>query len=141
MIDEKKIIVDEDWKSRVAAEREAASRHEGAQPAADGGDRPPPKVAAATEGSRPRPQLPPASFDLLVTGFVTEAMVALGQLPHPVSGQFDPDQEQARYAIDMLDVLAEKTKGNLEPAEERGLREVLHQLRMAFISFGLPADN
>ena len=40
----------------------------------------------------------------------------------------------ARYAIDMLEMLAEKTKGNLTPGEERGLRDLLHQLRMAFVA-------
>jgi hypothetical protein len=40
----------------------------------------------------------------------------------------------ARFAIDMIEVIAEKTKGNLTPQEEQGLQQVLHQLRMAFIA-------
>jgi hypothetical protein len=125
MSDEKKIIVDEDWKGQVAAEKEAAARQAGRQP-----------NEAASAGGPSGADLPPieASFDLLVTSFVTEAMVALGQIPHPASGQQEFDPHHARFAIDMLDVIAEKTKGNLAPEEDRGLQEVIHQLRMAFVA-------
>jgi hypothetical protein len=123
MSDEKKIIIDEDWKSQVAAEKEAAAREahhtEGAAGSQSGG-----------ESAQPIP----ASFELLVTTFVTEAMVALGQLPHPVSGKLEFDPVHARFAIDMLEVIAEKTKGNLTPPEERALQDVLHQLRMGFVA-------
>jgi len=122
MSEEKKIIVDEDWKSQVAAEKEAAQRQAPHQPGEP--------ASAAAAGSQPIP----ASFDLLVTSFVTEAMIALGQIPHPVSGKQQFDPATARFAIDMLDVIAAKTKGNLTPDEERGLEEVIHQLRMAFVA-------
>jgi Domain of unknown function (DUF1844) len=126
MSEEKKIIIDEDWKSRVAAEKEAAARETHAPtPVA------PPGEAASAAG---RPELPPASFEMLATTLATEAMIGLGQIPHPLTQKLHADPDQARYAIDMLEMLAEKTKGNLTPGEERGLRDLLHQLRMAFIA-------
>lgn len=125
MSDDKKIIVDEDWKSRVAAEKEAVER----SPQAPPGD-----AASAAAAQAPQDaELPPASFELLVTTLITEAMIGLGQLPHPMTQRLHRDVEQARYAIDMLDVLAEKTKGNLTALEDRYLRDTLHQLRMAFV--------
>jgi hypothetical protein len=124
MSDEKKIIVDEDWKSRVAAEKEAAA-HKAAEPASP---------AAGEATSARRPELPAASFEMLVTTLATEAMIGLGQIPHPMTQELHPDPDQARYAIDMLEMLAEKTKGNLTPGEEHGMRDLLHQLRMAFIA-------
>jgi hypothetical protein len=127
MSEEKKIIIDEDWKTQVAAEKEAASREAHPEP-------PTGEPASAGGRTEPSSQGIPASFDLLVTTFVTEAMVALGQLPHPVTNRLEFDPVHARFAIDMLEVIAEKTKGNLEPAEERGLEDVLHQLRMAFVA-------
>jgi hypothetical protein len=130
--EEKKIIVDEDWKSQVAAEKEAAERerHEHDDDS---------KRETAAEGeseadSGPQLSLPPASFDMLVTMFATEAMVGLGQIPHPSTGKLNFEPAQAKYSIDMLEVLAEKTKGNLTPIEESGLQQVLHQLRMAFVA-------
>ena len=117
-VDQKKIIIDEDWKTQVAAEKEAALR----QPEGDEAD-------AEAIG-----ELPEASFELLISTFVTEAMVALGQFPHPGTGEIEADPEHAKFAIDMLEVIAEKTKGNLDPMEEQGIKDILHQLRMAFIA-------
>jgi hypothetical protein len=122
MSEEKKIFVDEDWKNQVAAEKQAAQRQAPHQPGEP--------ASAAAVGS----QAIPATFDLLVTSFVTEAMVALGQIAHPISGKQQFDPAAARFAIDMLDVIAEKTKGNLTSDEERGLEQVIHQLRMAFVA-------
>jgi hypothetical protein len=125
MSGEKRIIVDEDWKTRVEAERDAAVRAKQGEVAAE--------TARPTPGE-PAPQMPPASFEMLVTTLATEAMIGLGQIPHPLSGKVHIDAMQARYAIDMLEMLAEKTKGNLTPGEERGLGDLLHQLRMAFVA-------
>jgi hypothetical protein len=127
MSEEKKIIIDEDWKSQVAAEKEAAERQAREKPrgVADS-----PGAAAGAAAHEPLE----ASFELLITTFVTEAMAALGQLPHPATGALEFDPAHARFAIDMLEVIAEKTKGNLTPDEERGLQQVVHQLRMAFVA-------
>lgn len=122
MSDAKKIIIDEDWKSQVAAEKEAA-KHPAA--GAEGlGDDP-----SALDG-----ELPEASFELLISTFVTEAMVALGQFPHPGTGEIAADPGHAKFAIDMIAVIADKTKGNLNPMEEQGLHDLLHQLRMTYVA-------
>ena len=130
MSDEKKIIVDEDWKTRVAAEKEAVSRETAAPMVDAGSDEPASEAGSRTEA----PPMPPASFEMLVTTLATEAMIGLGQYPHPMTGKIHADAAQARYAIDMLEMLSEKTKGNLTPGEERGMRDLLHQLRMAFVA-------
>lgn len=127
MGEEKKIFIDEDWKSQVAAEKEAAAQQ---QPSA-GAEAAQPSPGASNGDKMP---LPEASFELLVTTFVTEAMVALGQFPHPGTGEIEADPEHAKFAIDMLDVIAAKTKGNLSPVEAQGLEDILHQLRMAYVA-------
>ena len=133
MSDEKKIIVDEDWKSQVAAEKEALAREAHAkQESPDAGAEV--EIASSDGTSAPLPPMPPASFEMLVTTLATEAMIGMGQIPHPLTGKIHADAAQARYAIDMLEMLAEKTKGNLLPGEDRGMRDLLHQLRMAFVA-------
>jgi Domain of unknown function (DUF1844) len=126
MSDEKKIIVDEDWKSQVEAEKQAAQEVQ------------PPEQPVADAANQPGPaadmQFPPASFDLLLTTLATETLVALGQLPHPVTGKAKAHRNHAKYLIDTIDVLREKTKGNLTPEEQQGIEGLLHQLRMAFVS-------
>ena len=123
MSEEKKIIIDDDWKSQVAAEKEALKKE-----AADI------EAGVQPEASDSPGTMPPASLELLVTTLATEAMVAMGQIPNPATGESSATPEHARYAIDMLEVLQEKTKGNLTPGEDNMLEGLLHQLRMAFVS-------
>ena len=117
--DKPKIIVDEDWKSQVQAEKEAAEKPE------------------PDSSQPPRPQaempIPEASFSLLVTTLATQAMVALGQVPLPEDEQIPVNLDFAKHCIDTLDVLAEKTKGNLTPEEANLLERLLHESRMLFI--------
>jgi hypothetical protein len=58
---------------------------------------------------------------------------ALGQIPHPATGQAHVHRHQAQYLIDTIDVLRQKTTGNLTPDEQQMIDSVLHQLRMLFL--------
>ena len=78
-------------------------------------------------------ELPPPSLEVIISTFATQAAVALGQVPNPVTNKTEDDLEQAKFAIDLLQVLEEKTKGNREENEERLLTDVLYKLRMIFI--------
>ena len=124
---EKKIIVDEDWKTRVTAEKEAAEKQQAESDDDQSGQSE--SAASAEEGA-----YPPASFEMLISSLATEAMMAMGQIPHPVTGQAEANLDQARYAIDLLEILQEKTKGNLDDQQDNALRDILHQLRMSYIA-------
>ncbi len=120
--DQKKIIIDEDWKSQVRAEKEAA-RHE------DQEEAPEPGPEQAEPG-----ELPPASFPLLVTDIITQPLISMGQVPDPVDGKSVVRLDLARHSIDILAMLQDKTKGNLTGEEEQMLEDALHQLRMLFVT-------
>jgi hypothetical protein len=130
MTEEKKIIIDEDWKSQVQAEKEAAAKKSADEPVSAA--RPEEAMAASNAGGGPA--FPPASFEMLVTTLATEALVALGQVPHPLSGKAEQQPDQAKYLIDTLEVLQQKTKGNLTPAEQQLIDSILHQMRMLFVA-------
>jgi hypothetical protein len=125
MADEKKLIIDEDWKSQVQAEKAQAAKTEPGES---------PRHAAADAAGAEDVPMPPASFELLLTTLATEALVALGQVPHPATGKPHVHHHQSKYLIDMLDVLREKTQGNLTSDEQQLLEGLLHQLRMAFVA-------
>jgi hypothetical protein len=125
--DEQKIIIDEDWKSQVQAEKEAAARVKPSAP--DGGA----ATAAPSQAAARDAPMPPASLELLLTMLATEALVALGQMPHPATGQVQTQRNQAEYLIDTIDVIKEKTKGNLTPGEQQLIETLLHQLRIVFV--------
>jgi len=77
----------------------------------------------------------PASpeFSSIVASLATGALMALGGESEEEGKPGKPDLPRARYAIDLLEILAVKTKGNLTPDEDRHLSAILHQLRMAFV--------
>ncbi len=131
MSEEKKIIIDEDWKAQVQAEKEAAAKHSTPSDSTVAGGANPPGSAAAAEND---PQMPPASFELLITSLATEALMALGQMPHPVTRELHVQRNHAQYLIDTIDVLRQKSQGNLSPGEQQLVDSVLHQLRMLFVS-------
>jgi len=123
--EEKKIIVDEDWKAQVQAEKEAA-RHE------KEADADAPK--AESPGDTDTGEIPPASFSTLVVTLATQAMASLGQVPDPAEGKPVVRLELAGHFIDTLAILQEKTKGNLTDEESAVLENVLHELRMAHLA-------
>jgi hypothetical protein len=123
MSEEKKIIIDEDWKTRVQAEKEAADSQPESKPA-----------PAAAEGSATDDfQMPPASFELLLSTLASEAMMSLGVLAPPGADKPMYRPNQAKYLIDTIEVLRDKTKGNLTPAESKAVEDMLHQLRLIFV--------
>jgi len=64
----------------------------------------------------------------------TQALFALGLIRVQGEEEREPDLEMARYNIDMLDMLSEKTKGNLTPEEQKMLKNTLADLHMGFVS-------
>ena len=77
--------------------------------------------------------IPPASFDLLVMTHASQAMLAMGFMPDPTTGEMVKNLKLAGHHVDMLGILEEKTTGNLTEAEAAMLENSLHQLRMAFV--------
>ena len=73
------------------------------------------------------------NFNSLVSMFATQAMLFLGAIPDPQTGQTRLDLEQARIPIDALEMLQIKTKGNLTEQEAEQLKKVLSDLQMAFV--------
>ena len=73
---------------------------------------------------------PPATFEFLVHTMFTQALMALGRIPNPITGKAVKNLPTARHFIDMLGVIEAKTKGNLDADERRLLEEVQHQLRV-----------
>lgn len=82
---------------------------------------------------RPLDEPEGVDFTMLVNAMAQPALLFLGEIPHPSTGQRDLDLEQARIQIDMLDLLRVKCRGNLTPPEEGLLERVLYELRMLYV--------
>ena len=91
-------------------------------------------TATATDETAATPDFPPASLEMLFMTHHTQAIMALGLVPDPVSGETSNNKSAAKFHIDMLGLIEEKTKGNLDEKESETLSAILHQLRMAFMN-------
>ena len=76
--------------------------------------------------------LPSPSFEILVAQIATPALVQLGQIPNPINGKTEISLPRSRFSIELLRILADRTRGNLKPEEERALRTVLAQLQTRY---------
>ena len=113
--------VDEDWKKQAREEREKIA----------GEVRPKQEEAAAGGGAAAGTTDP--KFLELIQALATEALMFLGAIAHPQTGQavFAPDQ--AKRSIDYLHILEQKTKGNLSQEEADLLKNANHELRIAYV--------
>lgn len=141
---EPKLVVDTDWKEQVAKEKAEATA--GPEPEAEDLDRGPDSTVAesnpensdaensdAENNDAELPPPPPASFEVLISLLFTQAMGTLGHMPHPATGKVEVNKPYAKHYIDTLEMLGEKTKGNLSDDESKMLSEALHALRMAYV--------
>jgi len=72
-------------------------------------------------------------FAALVRDFESMALAGFGKIVNPVSQQVERSLERAKFAIDMLGMLEEKTRGNLDETEVSLLRQVLTNLRLNYV--------
>jgi len=95
---------------------------------------PPPRPAAA-ESAAPgaAPADEPVTFSTFVLGLSTQALLHLGEIPNPMTHALERDLGAAKHVIDILGILQEKTRSNLEPGEESLLDSVLYDLRMRYV--------
>jgi hypothetical protein len=79
-------------------------------------------------------RMPEVSFNLHVFHLASQVGIALGETENPLSGERSVDLAVARFLIDTLAMLEEKTRGNRTPEEELYMQGVLTNLRMAYVS-------
>lgn len=82
---------------------------------------------------KPQRILPALDFSSLVLPFYTQALIKLGMATDPATEKQEEDLELAKRLIDLIDLLKERTKGNLKSEEEKFLAACLQQLKMAYM--------
>src|SRR4030042_158743 len=126
---EKKIIVDEDWKQQAQKEKEILAAKEKTE------------KKKTQEEYKTRSPIPKGNFAGLVSMLTTQSLFALGLLEIKGQEKREPDLELARYNIEMLETLEEKTKGNLSKEEEKVLKNTLNELRMGYVNVAERASS
>ncbi|UCG32998.1 MAG: DUF1844 domain-containing protein, partial [Phycisphaerales bacterium] len=113
--------VDDDWKAEAAREKQ--------------------KLAEETKDVGRKGPLPDPVFAEIVNMIVMQVLVALGGMNTPDGQQIPPDLNVAKHQIDVLGLLAEKTKGNLTDDEQKMLDSTLYELQMRFVQAASPPDG
>jgi len=90
-------------------------------------EEPPPEEAESTS------QLPEINFATFIFSLNSSALVHLGVIEDPATGQKKKSLPLAKQTIDILGILGEKTSGNLTEDEENLLKHVLHELRLMYV--------
>jgi len=107
MDDQKKI--DETWKENVEKEKQQPKNQEAFIP-------------------------PEPDFKFFITTLTLQASIALGHMANPSTNKVEKDPVQAKFLIDTLSMLQEKTKGNLTKEEADLLENLLYELRTAYVA-------
>lgn len=116
------IIVDSDWKEQARREKEELDRQTRETP---------------TQGGLPTPSLVE-----IVQMVVIQASLGLGGFQDPNTGQVvAPNLTVAKHYIDLLELLLNKTAGNLDENEKGLIEGTLHELRMAFVQVAGVGSN
>ncbi len=110
------IKVDGNWKDEAAKEKDKL------------------KEQFRQEADKQNSQVPDANFLGFVSGLAAQAMMNLGEIENAVTGQKEVNLPMAKYTIDILGIIEEKTKGNLTDDEKKYLDSSLYQLRMMFVN-------
>lgn len=125
-----KLHIDSDWKAQAQAEKERLTQQE---------EELEKKKEAGGEGRGP---LPKADFRALMGTLASQAIMGLGAYADPQTGRVMIDLEGSKFAIDLLEVLEEKTQGNLSDEEASEIKQVLVELRAKFVQVnGLVAQQ
>jgi hypothetical protein len=94
---------------------------------------PPAEPQPSQPGEATVPPMPEASLLTLLFSLYTTAQMCLGLVPDPTTQKTFKDVGQAKYHIDLLEMLQTKTKGNLAPEEEQALASMLYDVRMTYV--------
>lgn len=93
-------------------------------------------VEKEKQGSGQDPQASPgieAGFPVFISSLGMQTLIALGELENPITKKKEPDLNQARYLIDIIQMLQEKTAANVTNEEKQMLENLLYQLRMLYV--------
>lgn len=124
-----KIIIDSDWKAQAQAEKEklASQAKPPAKPQSPG------HAPGQTPGQPAEEDAGPVSIKDLVSLLATQALSYMGAFPDPRTGKSIVALDYAKLHIDMLGVLEDKTKGNLDPEEASIVTRAVSELRMEYV--------
>lgn len=126
----RKEAVEEERRQEAVESKAAAQQSKPGNPAPAVGDKPTPFPATPASAREPNPS---PAFKNLLAFLARNAELVMAGLPDPRTGRTMVDIESLRQLIDMMEVLRDKTKGNLAKEDEQLLSDVIGDLKVSFL--------
>jgi hypothetical protein len=123
--------VDESWKDAVSGEKEIVAGGHGKEDSGDGCG-----CGHSHEHSHGEEQNDSMEINFInyVSSLAFQALIFLGELPNPLDdSKLEKNLPQAKFLIDTLIMIREKTKGNLTPEEDNLISATVYELQMKFV--------
>ncbi len=79
------------------------------------------------------PVLPKVTFSTFILSLASSALVQLGEVPNPDTGEMEENLLMAKHTIDILNMLQEKTRSCIDEEERRLLDGILYEMRMKYV--------
>jgi hypothetical protein len=133
MAEELSLHIDNDWKKQAQEEKRKLAEAQEKQRAEQAKAAAPADSGRGPGGRRGQREVPQASFASLVNSILTQAMLYLGEIA-PQGSEPMLNLDMAKYQVDVLGLLEEKTRNNLAPEEQHLLDMALYDLRTRFIN-------
>ena len=118
--------IDESWKDSVAGEKEKKDEELKAQPQSESARQP-------KEGDGQKEDYEEFDFLSYISSLAFQAMIFLGEIPNPMTNKTEKNLRQAKFIIDTLTILKQKTSGNLTKEENDTLEASLYELQMRYV--------
>ena len=144
-MDNKK-YVDESWKEQATEEKDKLNdvttpeTASSATPQAQA-ETPSSVNTSETENNAEQAQEVEINFLNYITSLGFQAMIFLGEIPNPITNEVEKNLTQAKFLIDTLSMLNEKTTGNLNDQEKNLLESSIYELQMRYVQSLQPGTS
>lgn len=133
----KEKYVDESWKEQATQEKDILAEESAQQVSPEQPSTEALKQniqhASETEEAAGQAQAGEANFLNYITSLSFQAMIFMGEIPNPMTNKVDKNLEQAKFLIDTLSMLKEKTAGNLNDQEKALLENSVYELQTKYV--------
>jgi hypothetical protein len=131
--DRRRFSAEGELKPEFEHEAEPAAPPPGETPRAARPSKPPTASEAGAGHEAEEPPAPEMTFASFLVGLSAQALVHLGEVPDPITGEVHRDLPGSQQLIDLIGILQEKTRGNLDEGEASMLEAILFDLRMKYV--------
>jgi hypothetical protein len=137
VVKDRRIFTDEDKDAEANDKKEqthpATEQQAQAPPATEKSPEPEAAEPSKTDESEEQPQFPEINFPTFIVSLNASALLHLGAIEDPSTGQKTKNLPMAKQTIDILSMLEKKTDGNLDNEEKNLLKNILYDLRMMYV--------